>query len=63
MSASDAFGDSDNITKIQFKTTSLANAIRFDLNCFSILTDEVSLVRNLADILQIDMRRIRVVSS
>lgn len=63
VSAFDAFGDSENVTVIRIKTNALSKAIKFNLNCFQIETDEVKLVRALADILKIDMRRIRVVSS
>jgi hypothetical protein len=45
------------------KTSALSKAIKFNLNCYQIETDEVKLVRALADVLKIDMRRIRVVSS
>lgn len=63
VSAFDAFGDSENVTVLQIKTSQLSKAIKFNLNCFQIETDEVKIVRALADILKIDMRRIRVVSS
>ena len=63
VSAFDAFGDSENVTVLQIKTSQLSKAIKFNLNCFEIEKDEVKIVRALADILKIDMRRIRVVSS
>lgn len=63
MSAFDAFGDSENVTVIKIKTGPLSSAIKFNLNCFNIETDEVMIVRSLADILKIDMRRIKVISS
>lgn len=63
ISAFDAFGDSENITRIAFKTTALPTAIKFNLNCFAILKDNMKIVRMLADILQIDINRLKVVSS
>ncbi len=63
VSAFDAFGDSENVTIARIKTAPLSSAIKFNLNCFQIETDEVMIVKALADILKIDMRRIKVVSS
>jgi hypothetical protein len=63
VSASDAFGDSKNVTVVNFQTQPLSPAITFNLNCFKVTSDEVSIVRALADVLQIDITRIKVTSS
>lgn len=63
VSAFDPFGDSENVTVVNIKTAALSRAIKFNLNCFTVLTNEVMIVKALADILKIDMRRIKVVSS
>lgn len=63
VSAFDAFGDSEIVTIVKIKTSALSRAIKFNLNCYQIETNEVMIVRALADILKIDMRRIKVVTS
>jgi hypothetical protein len=63
MSAHDAFGDSDHIYIHNFTTLVLSNAIKFSLNTYTLQTDMVNIVRILSELLEIDINRIKVVSS
>jgi predicted proteasome-type protease len=64
MMAYSNFGNSQNITVQTFTTKPLSNAVKLNLVAIdSVITNAVTIIKALTDVLQIDPNRIKLVSS